>query len=359
MGKVGRTPSSACDPLVALFARARPPRSRPLRAIFEIRTWPHSVARRDPPVGRLHQPRWHRPAGRQRHGRGGQGSLRQPMRQVSWSQRRRPRQCATGWWSGYAQESQAPANRRQLLALHHHHLGLCEPGDALQQSRHADPRPGVLGNSLHPVFERDHLRDRRGGRSHLAQSPYAQSRGLRRRHPPRRDSPPEAISQIVRKPARKWAFRPQAGVAGGTACPTHACSRARGLVLVGQAVSPGVSSMMSSLAQVIVELNLFPVGWITYYRFAACRFELQCLDEWIRRKLRCYRLSRRKQRKRGCSAAGFLRRLGVSAIQAGRLAVSGKGPWRLALTRQVNAAMSVEWFSRQGLVSLVVKYDSL
>jgi RNA-directed DNA polymerase len=111
-----------------------------------------------------------------------------------------------------------------------------------------------------------------------------------------------------------------------------------------------------SLAQVIVELNLFLVGWITYYRLAACRFELQCLDEWIRRKLRCYRL---KQRKRGSSVAGFLRRLGVSAIQAGRLAVSGKGPWRLALTRQANAAMSVEWFSRQGLVSLVVKYDSL
>jgi RNA-directed DNA polymerase len=64
-----------------------------------------------------------------------------------------------------------------------------------------------------------------------------------------------------------------------------------------------------SLAQVIVELNLFLVGWITYYRFAACRFELQCLDEWIRRKLRCYRL---KQRKRGSSLTGFLRRLGVS-----------------------------------------------
>jgi RNA-directed DNA polymerase len=111
-----------------------------------------------------------------------------------------------------------------------------------------------------------------------------------------------------------------------------------------------------SLAQVIVELNLFLVGWITYYRYAACRFELQCLDEWIRRKLRCYRL---KQRKRGSSLFGFLRRLGVSATQAGRLAGSGKGPWRLALTQQMNAAMSVEWFSQQGLVPLVVKYDSL
>ena len=111
-----------------------------------------------------------------------------------------------------------------------------------------------------------------------------------------------------------------------------------------------------SLAQVIVELNLFLVGWLIYYRYAACRFELQCLDEWIRRKLRCYRL---KQRKRGGSVAKYLRRLGVSAVQAGRLAVSGKGPWRLAHTRQVHAAMSVDWFSQQGLASLTVKYDSL
>ena len=111
-----------------------------------------------------------------------------------------------------------------------------------------------------------------------------------------------------------------------------------------------------SLEQVIVELNLFLVGWLNYYRHAACRFALQCLDEWVRRKLRCYRL---KQRKRGSSVAKFLRRLGVSAIQAGRLAVSGKGPWRLAQTRQVHAAMSVDWFSQQGLASLVVTYDSL
>jgi RNA-directed DNA polymerase len=111
-----------------------------------------------------------------------------------------------------------------------------------------------------------------------------------------------------------------------------------------------------SLAQVIVELNLFLVGWLIYYRYAACRFELQRLDEWIRRKLRCYRL---KQRKRGSSLFRFLRKLGVSPQQAGRLAGSGKGLWRLSLTQQMNAAMSVEWFSQQGLVSLVTKYDSL
>jgi len=111
-----------------------------------------------------------------------------------------------------------------------------------------------------------------------------------------------------------------------------------------------------SLAQVIVELNSFLVGWLLYYRYAACKFELQCMDEWVRRKLRCYRL---KQRKRGSSIGGFLRRMGVSAPAASRLATSGKGPWRLAHTPQLNRAMPTDWFRNQGLVSLLLKYASL
>jgi RNA-directed DNA polymerase len=111
-----------------------------------------------------------------------------------------------------------------------------------------------------------------------------------------------------------------------------------------------------SLAQVMVELNLFLVGWINYYRNAACRFELQRLDEWIRRKLRCYRL---KQCKRGKSVARFLQRLGASPSLAHRVASSGKGWWRLSFTRPAHQAMSAAWFATQGLVSLVLKYDAL
>lgn len=111
-----------------------------------------------------------------------------------------------------------------------------------------------------------------------------------------------------------------------------------------------------SLARGIVELNLFLVGWITYYRYAACRFDLQCLDEWVRRKLRCYRL---KQRKQGKPLAGFLQHLGASPSLAHRLASSGKGWWRLSLARPVHQAMSKDWFVTQGLTSLVSKYDAL
>jgi len=111
-----------------------------------------------------------------------------------------------------------------------------------------------------------------------------------------------------------------------------------------------------SLAKVIVELNLFLIGWLNYYRYAACRFELQRLDEWIRRKLRCYRL---KQRQRGKSVADFLRRLGLPAYQAARIGSSGKGWWRLSNSPPVKKGLSNDWFSQQGLVSLVPRYDAL
>lgn len=111
-----------------------------------------------------------------------------------------------------------------------------------------------------------------------------------------------------------------------------------------------------NLVPVIVELNRFLIGWVSFYRYAACRFELQSRDEWIRRKLRCYRL---KQRKRGASVSAFLQNPGVTPAQAWRLARSGKGWTRMSDTPQANQAMSLEWFRKQGLVSLVTTYDSL
>src|SRR5260370_22629394 len=71
-----------------------------------------------------------------------------------------------------------------------------------------------------------------------------------------------------------------------------------------------------SFAQVIVELNSFLDVLLVYYRFAAVRLEPTRMDEWIRRRLRCYRL---KQRKRGKSIAGLFRKLGVSAASASRV----------------------------------------
>ena len=111
-----------------------------------------------------------------------------------------------------------------------------------------------------------------------------------------------------------------------------------------------------SIVQVIADLNSFLPGWITFYRFASFRGEVVRLDEWIRRRLRGLRL---RQRKRGRSISAFLRSMGVPRDSASKLGSSGKGPWRLADTPQLHRAMPNRWFHSQGLLSLVVKYDSL
>ena len=111
-----------------------------------------------------------------------------------------------------------------------------------------------------------------------------------------------------------------------------------------------------SLERMIRELNSYLTGWVTYYRYAACRKHLQRLDEWVRRKLRCVRL---KQRKRTKPTADYLRSLGVPEWSAWLLALSGKGWWRKSGSPQAHQAMSKAWFREQGLVSLSERYAAL
>jgi RNA-directed DNA polymerase len=111
-----------------------------------------------------------------------------------------------------------------------------------------------------------------------------------------------------------------------------------------------------SLERMIRELNGFVTGWVTYFRYAACKTLLRRLDEWIRRKLRCVRL---KQCKRPKAIARFLQRLGVPTWSARQLAGSGCGWWRKASTPQAHQAMNIAWFRAQGLVSLSDRYAVL
>jgi hypothetical protein len=57
--------------------------------------------------------------------------------------------------------------------------------------------------------------------------------------------------------------------------------------------------------------------------------------------------------------ARLLRQLGAYPQQASRLASSGKGWWRMALSPQASQAMSADWCRSQGIIPLVVKYDEL
>jgi RNA-directed DNA polymerase len=64
-----------------------------------------------------------------------------------------------------------------------------------------------------------------------------------------------------------------------------------------------------SFGQVITELKSYLKGWISYFRMIETKSELEKLDSWIRRKLRCYKL---RQKKRGSTVARLMMSLGVS-----------------------------------------------
>ena len=111
-----------------------------------------------------------------------------------------------------------------------------------------------------------------------------------------------------------------------------------------------------NLDEMIQELNAYLSGWITYFRYAACKTHLQRLDEWIRRKLRCVRL---KQCKLPKTLLNFLYRSGVPKRGARELTGSGRGWWRKSGCPQAHQAMSKAWFKTLGLVSLSERYAVL
>jgi len=111
-----------------------------------------------------------------------------------------------------------------------------------------------------------------------------------------------------------------------------------------------------ALERMIGEVNSFIIGWVTYFRHAACKQALTELDEWLRRKLRCVRL---KQLKRAKPIIAFLVKRGVRVWSAVRLGRSGKGWWRRSLSPPAHQAMPNAWFEEIGLLSLTDRYMAL
>jgi RNA-directed DNA polymerase len=106
--------------------------------------------------------------------------------------------------------------------------------------------------------------------------------------------------------------------------------------------------------EVINELNQKLVGWVRYFKLAQAQHLMRGIDQWIRRRLRCYKL---KQMKRAYTVAKFLTSRYIANPWA--LAASGKGPWRKARSSQMHRAMGNEWIELQGLKSLEKVYLSL
>lgn len=105
------------------------------------------------------------------------------------------------------------------------------------------------------------------------------------------------------------------------------------------------------LEAVIGELNRTLGGWLVYFRLANAKNWCGETEQWLRRKLRCYRL---KQCKRRIGIARFLMENGCREYQAWELAMSRKGWYRMALSPQAHRAMGAEWFRKRGLIPMAI-----
>jgi RNA-directed DNA polymerase len=110
------------------------------------------------------------------------------------------------------------------------------------------------------------------------------------------------------------------------------------------------------LSHVIAEVNAFTAGWVRYFRHAHAQTALAALDQWLRRRLRCFRL---KQAKTSSGLRRLLTHNGVPPPEARKLAGSGRGWWPLANTPQAARAMSQAWFDRHGLTALVALHKTV
>jgi RNA-directed DNA polymerase len=112
-----------------------------------------------------------------------------------------------------------------------------------------------------------------------------------------------------------------------------------------------------SLEQMVTELNKYTIGWVTYFRHAQVKTLLRGLDQWIRRRVRCFRLVQMKQR---YTVVKWLMHHGVPPREAWHAVMYGfKGWWRLSSKKAISLAMTVTWFRGLGLVSLEERFVAL
>jgi RNA-directed DNA polymerase len=109
-----------------------------------------------------------------------------------------------------------------------------------------------------------------------------------------------------------------------------------------------------TLERMIRELVSYLRGWAGYFGFSQWR-ELQSLDSWIRRRIRCVVWVQWKTRGRRYHE---LRRLGVLGPAASEAVFSPKGPWRMSFTNAMHRAFTNARFKRLGLLPMEKLVDA-
>nr|WP_232316368.1 group II intron reverse transcriptase/maturase [Candidatus Burkholderia verschuerenii] len=104
-----------------------------------------------------------------------------------------------------------------------------------------------------------------------------------------------------------------------------------------------------SVAQLIGSLKRYFTGWRGYFGYCETPRVLQKLDEWIRRRLRCFLW---KQWRRGRTRFAELVARGVNRNLAAQTAGSPHGAWRLSCSPALSKALSNRYFRSLGLPSV-------
>jgi RNA-directed DNA polymerase len=106
-----------------------------------------------------------------------------------------------------------------------------------------------------------------------------------------------------------------------------------------------------SIPRMSEELAAYLRGWLGYFGKCETPSVLEGLEKWLRRRLRS---ALWKQWKRGTVRFAELRQRGVSKDLAAQTAGSAHGPWRLAKSPALNAALPNAYFDSLGIPRLTV-----
>jgi RNA-directed DNA polymerase len=104
-----------------------------------------------------------------------------------------------------------------------------------------------------------------------------------------------------------------------------------------------------SLEQVIRSVRKYLIGWHGYFRLCQTPSIFTALDQWIRRRLRCYLW---RHWKRGKTRYKELTKRGVPPHAAAAVAGSPKGPWRLSASPPLSHAIPNAYLYALGLPRL-------
>jgi group II intron reverse transcriptase/maturase len=111
-----------------------------------------------------------------------------------------------------------------------------------------------------------------------------------------------------------------------------------------------------SFKHVLSDLKKFTDGWVGYFRIAQTPTVYKGLDEWIRRRLRCYVWKQWKKPKR---RAKELLKYGIGPWLAWGVAYNGHGLWKVAGCPAMSMALTNTRLESLGFSSLYKRFVSL